>query len=143
MASLTHTNPDFVQLRSPHGIRAMKALVKSNKNAASLFYLLMEYMDKQNCLVASMDTLGELMDWSRSTTSRAVRFLRENNYVSVFKTGSSNVYTLNADVVWRTDNDKRVTALFTANVLLSLKEQDELVKTKVKRGVHKLELVTG
>jgi len=137
----TKLNRSFVQLADPDGINAMIALSKANTKAAALFYFMMKYIDKDNCLIVSMDTLGAKMDCSPRTASRAVRYLREHRYIAVFKSGSMNVYTLNSDIIWKDYGDKRTDALLQGAVLLGLEEQDADVQTRVKRSMNQLELV--
>ena len=139
--SATKLNPDFIQFANPGGLRAMQVLTRKNANAAALFYFMCEHMDKSNCLIASRTVLASRMCWSRSTVARAVRFLKQNKYVAVFKSGSSNVYCLNADIVWKTHADKRADAMLQGKVLLSLDEQDDDVQIKAKKSMHQLELI--
>ena len=139
--SLTRRNSKFVQLADPDGIKAMQVLSKANSKAASLFFLMMKYIDNENCLIASGQVLAEKMGCSPKTIQRNVKFLKEHNYIAVFKSGTSNVYTLNSDIVWKADGEKRASALLQGRVLLGLDEQDEQVQTKVRRGFKQLELV--
>jgi len=126
--SATKRNPDFVQLKDPDGIKAMRLLTKANPMAANVFYLFMQYMDKSNCLIVSMATIGSKLDISRPTVYRAVKYLKENRYIAVLKSGTTNVYCLNSDIVWKDNGDKRLEALLYGAVLLSLDEQEKPVK---------------
>jgi len=123
-------NLPFVQLSDPDGVEAMRLLMLSNSAAANVFCLFMQYMDKQNCLIVSMDTVGSKLGMARSTVYRAVKYLRDNKYIAVYKSGSTNVYTLNANIVWKDRGDRKSEALLYGSVLLSLDEQEPEIQVK-------------
>jgi len=127
MANALAKNVNFVQLSDPDGIKAMRVLTRKNPTAASVFYLFMQHMDKSNCLIVSMETIGSKLSMSRATVYRAVRYLKQNNYIAILKSGATNVYTLNANIVWRDRGDKKMEALLYGAVLLSLDEQEPVV----------------
>jgi len=141
MPSATKKNSPFVQLSDPDGIKAMRLLTNANPMAANVFYLFMQHMDSQNCLIVSMDTIGGKLGISRPTVYRAVKYLKENNYIAVLKSGTSNVYTLNANIVWKDRGDKKVEALLYGAVLLSLDEQPDDIKKIVAKKNNQLELI--
>jgi len=134
-------NLKFVQLADPDGIKAMRVLTKRNPAAAALFYALMEYIDKDNCLVASTAVLSAKMGVSASTVTRSVRYLRVHKYIAVLKSGSTNVYVLNSEIVWRDKGYKKAEALLQGSVLLSLDEQDDETKVAAHKQMHQLNLV--
>jgi len=131
--SATKLNKRFVQLSDPDGILAQEALTRANPAAATLFLFFMRKIDADNCLIVSQDIISEYMRTSVRTAQRAIKFLKDNNYIQVFKSGSSNVYTLNADIVWKSDGEGRVNALLTGKVMLSLVEQEPEVIKDVRR----------
>ncbi|MDQ6961330.1 MAG: replication/maintenance protein RepL [Mariprofundaceae bacterium] len=124
MPSATKKNSAFIQLTDPDGIDAMRVLTKANAMAANVFYFLMKYMDTDNCLVVSMHTISLSVGVSRQTISKSVSYLKKHQYIAVFKSGTSNVYTLNSNIVWKDRGDKKVEALLYGAVLLSLDEQE-------------------
>jgi len=131
MSNALKKNSSFVQLSDPSGIKAMRILMLESPTAANVFFLFMQHMDKSNCLIASMETIGSKLGLGRSTVYRAIKYLKENLYIAVYKSGSTNVYTLNADIVWKDRGDKKMEALLCAKVLLSLDEQDDDVQKNV------------
>ncbi len=131
--SATKLNKRFVQLSDPDGILAQEALTRAHPAAASLFLFFMRKIDADNCLIVSQEIIADYMRTSVRTAQRAIKFLKDNNYIQVYKTGSSNVYTLNADIVWKSDGEGRVNALLTGKVMLSLAEQEPKVEQDVKR----------
>jgi len=134
--------PNFVQVTNPDGINAMRALTKKHPQAASLFYILMEHMNENNCVMVSMALLARKMGVSRQTTSKAVTYLKTHRYLVVYKVGTTNAYSLNADLVWKSKSgDNRFEAMLTGKVLLTLDEQDDDVQIRVKKSMHQLELI--
>lgn len=115
----------FVQITDPDGINALQVLTTQNPKASSLFCILMKYMDDKNCVMVSMALLAKKMNTSRQTTSKAVTYLKKNRYIVVYKVGTTNAYSLNADLVWKSKSgNNRYEAMLDGKVLLSLDEQD-------------------
>jgi len=127
-------NLSFVQLSDPDGIKAVSALFAKapTKTPGQLFLLMMELMDKSNGLIASQSILAARLGISRPTLAAAVKYLTDNKYIAVYKSGTSNVYTLNASLVWKDYGHKKVEAQLDCRVLLSLDEQDDDVKQQAR-----------
>jgi DNA-binding MarR family transcriptional regulator len=108
---------------------AWAILIGSKPKAAQLLHLLVANMDKRGAVVASQHTLAELMGCSAPTVKRAVRALREDNWVDVSRIGSErggvNVYMINRRVAWADKRDNQRYAAFDARIILSASEQDQ------------------
>ena len=102
MSSALNKNFAFVQLSDPDGIKAVTALfAKAPTNAPGrLFMLMLELMDESNGLIASQTILASRLGVSRPTISSAVKYLQKHKYIAIYKSGNSNVYFLNASLVW-------------------------------------------
>jgi len=120
----------FTQVSDPDGWEAINALYKANPTAGSLFVEMVQLMDSSNGLIASMSTLGARIGKTRQTVAKAVSYLEKNKFIQVFKSGNTNVYTLNASLVWKDSGYKRVEAQLYCSVLLSLDEQSKEVQRK-------------
>ncbi len=118
---------DFAQVNRKEMIH-MRALIKSDPNAALVLMFIMEKMDKMNALVCSYQVLQEQLGLGRTTLSKAVKTLKDKGFLYVYKSGSSNVYVLNNQLVWTNHGDKAKYCLFPANVILSAAEQEEIKK---------------
>jgi len=123
-------NTPFIQLTDPTGIEAVRTLYKENRIAGDLFFFMSQHMDHTNCLIASMDVLAAAISRSRQTVSKTVKFLAENRYICVRRTGASNVYTLNADIVWKSYGHGKQYAALQGTVLLSSEEQKPVYKVE-------------
>jgi len=120
----------FTQVDVKDGWDAISNLYLKNPTAGAIFIEMTKSMDESNGLVASMETLGARVGKTRQTVAKACKFLKENKYIEVYKTGSSNVYVLNANIVWKDKHHKRVEAELYCKVLLSLNEQPKDIQEK-------------
>lgn len=117
-------NKDFIQLYRSH-IDDIARLVKDNAKAYDLFLLLLKHMDGSNALCVSRTALSELLECTEKTVSRAIKYLKDNGWICVLKSGTSNVYIVNPDVAWTSYGNQKKYCKFQANVLLSSSENAE------------------
>lgn len=117
-------NKDFVQLYRSH-IDDLARLAREQPRSYDLFMLLMKYMDGTNALCVSMQALTEIMQLSRQSLSKSVKYLKDNGWICVLKSGTSNVYIANPDVVWTSYGNQKQYCKFQANVLLASSENSE------------------
>ena len=120
-------NRDFIQLYRDH-IDDVAKLARDNGKAYDLFMLLVKHMDGTNALAVSNIALSELLQVTTRTVQRAVKYLMDNGWVCVLKSGTSNVYIVNPDVAWTSYGNQKQYCKFQANVLLSSSENAEYLK---------------
>ena len=120
-------NRDFIQLYRAH-IDDVAKLARDNGKAYDLFMLLVKHMDGTNALAVSNIALSELLQVTTRTVQRAVKYLKDNGWVCVLKSGTSNVYIVNPDVAWTSYGNQKQYCKFQANVLLSSSENAEYLK---------------
>ena len=82
-------------------------------------------MDGTNALCVSNKALQEILGCSKPTVCKAVNFLRDNGWICVLKSGTSNVYIVNPDVAWTSYGNQKQYCQFQASVLLSSSENAE------------------
>lgn len=117
-------NKDFIQLYRDH-VDNIATLAGENYSAYKLLMLLCKHMDGTNALCVSMIALTEIMELSRQSVSKAVKYLKENGWICVLKNGTSNVYIVNPEVAWTSYGNQKQYCKFQANVLLSSSENAE------------------
>lgn len=117
-------NMDFVQV-SRAELRAIAELGAKSALALDLLMVLAQSMDKQNAVMISFKAMQQILGKSRPTLDRAVRLLREDNWIQVVKVGTANAYILNSSVFWTDRGDKRHMASFKAQIVTTLDEQDK------------------
>ena len=116
-------NQDFIQLY--RGNLDNLVALSQNKQAFDLFMLLMKHMDGMNALTASYKVLTEILGISDSTLKRAIKYLKDNGYLCVLKSGTSNVYVINPDIAWTSYGYQKQYCKFQSNLLLSSTENHE------------------
>lgn len=130
-------NKPFFQFYK-HNFKAVRKMMKENPLGANLFMFLIENMDSKNALLVSQKALEEALDVGRTSIYNATKYLIENQFIKVLKSGTSNIYCVNADIVWTQRAEKKVHAKFEAAVYLTLSEQDEDVITRVQSEFQKV-----
>jgi len=115
-------NRDFVQY-SRKSMKELAYLQQKSGLAGALFTYISMNMNTENKLLVSQETLAEIFEVNRVSISKAIKLLIEKKFLTILKSGNSNIYCLNADVVWSTDNKKKEYAEFKTNVIISKTEQ--------------------
>ena len=72
-----------------------------NGLAVAIFHYLAMKSDKYNKATCSYKDMMKELGVSKRSISRAISLLEENRLVTVYKSGSSNYYILNNDVIWK------------------------------------------
>lgn len=117
----------------------MRELARKSPLAHEILYYLVEHMGKTtNAVVVSYKTLQEVTDVSRSTVARAVKVLKDDNWIDTVKIGSATAYAVNARVFWQASRNQKEYAVFQATVVAAASEQESDFRDKAK---HKLKHV--
>ena len=90
-------------------------------------------MDSYNAVMCSQTVLQEQFDVSRVTISRAIKLLKEKQFIDVYKSGTSNVYAVNKQIAWSSWGSNFKHGKFGANIILSESEQENDVKLKIEK----------
>jgi len=131
-------NLPFFQFRK-HNFKLIRKLNQKSPLAANLFFFLVENMNgNTNSLIVSQDTLCDMLECGRTSIYNAIKVLTEGLYIQVLKSGTSNIYCVNADIVWTKRADAVYFAHFNASVYVTSNEQDEEQKVKIKKRFEKI-----
>ena len=120
-------NKNFVQLNRDF-MMDIAILGKDNPNALSVFMFISQNMDGNNALCVSMKALEEALNLSRSTLSRAVKYLKEKGWLCVLKTGTSNVYIINPEIEWTSWANQKKYCKFQTNIIVTPSENPDFLK---------------
>lgn len=131
-------NPPFLQV-SDENLIAIQMLTIKNGLAGSIFFFFCENMNGNNSVACSYKVLEDYFNASRMSIYRAIKLLKERNFIAISKMGNVNVYHLNEKLVWRKGKDKRKYARFSATVVLSEEEQKN--HKEIKNEVKKMNVV--
>ena len=119
-------------------------LMSKSPIAYRIFKFLINNMDGYNAVVCSYKVLQEHFDISQVTVARAIKLLKEKQYIGIYKSGTSNIYCVNKNIVWSSWGSNYKYAKFGANIILSKAEQEiqeEKEKNKVKIKTEKIKQV--
>ena len=116
-------NADFIQFyrRSLDFV----ADLSTHPAALRLFMFIVKHMDGSNALCVSMNALQECLGISRQSISTSIKYLKDNGYLCVFKSGTSNVYVINPDIAWTSYGYQKQYCKFNATVFLAGTENAE------------------
>lgn len=107
-------------------------LMSKSPIAYRIFKFLINNMDGHNAVICSYKVIQEYFGISQVTVSRAIKLLKDKKYIDVYKSGTSNVYAINKQIVWNSWGTNFNYAKFGANIVISEKEQENLIiKNKV------------
>ena len=113
----------WTQYNNEHTKEMMFLALKHPKAHAILLFLV-DQMDTYNAVMCSNKVLQEILGVSRQTISASIKVLKDNGFIAVLKSGTSNVYAINDSVYWKSWGNKKQYSKFPANVFLALSEQD-------------------
>ncbi len=104
----------------------LQALIRRNRFAAELVLALMRQMQPGGggVVVASRQTMCELIGASMPSVERALRLLIDEGWVQRIKVGGAHALAINSRVAWVGPRDDLPHAVFTATVIASRAEQD-------------------
>jgi DNA-binding transcriptional ArsR family regulator len=117
-------NDNFVQLYVDK-LDLIIEMTSENKTAVQIFVWLLKHMDKRNALVVSQIALAEAFSITERSIRYAIAYLKEKKAITVLKSGSTNIYAVNAQIAWKADARGKKYAHFDAAVYIAASEQDE------------------
>jgi hypothetical protein len=120
-------NPFFFQFNKGT-YPAVRKLLIDYPLAGNVMLFLVEHMDNINSITVSFSALSEVFGRTRQSLSKAIKHLKDHQFVEVYKSGNMNVYCLNANVVWHRSRENIKYAKFKTNVYMTYNEQ--MVKEK-------------
>lgn len=135
---LEKANPKFVQVTNQN-LPAIQKLIAKNSLAGGIFFFFCENMNNNNSVACSSKVIEDYFDSSRMSVYRAIKLLKERNFISTSKMGNINVYHLNEKLVWKKEKDKRKYAKFSATIILS--EEEQISHKKVKSDMKKMNVI--
>ena len=103
----------------------LRSCLSENPRALQILLFLFENMDGYNAVVCSYSVLCEACGGvSRQTATKAVKYLKDHGFIYVYKSGTSNVYVANKNLVWNSYGSNAKYCKFPASVVLSYSEQN-------------------
>lgn len=132
-------NGDFVQFSRQYMKNIAQISKNSNQTTLELFMFICEHMDGYNSLMASYQVFMDYTGRSKATIQRSIKWLYDNGFLDILKSGTSNVYIINQNVAWTSYANQKKYCKFAGNILISAAEnKDWFYRTHGSR-VKKLE----
>jgi hypothetical protein len=100
-------------------------MTKENPTALTVFLWIIKFMDDRNALVASQQSIADALKLHKNTVYLAVKYLKEKKALIVLRSSNTNIFAINAQIVWRDSVDAKRFAHFDAKVYISEFEQQE------------------
>ena len=103
--------------------------------ASALLHYMCAYMGEQNALVVPQSVLAKALGVSDRTISTAIADLASNQWIQIVRLGRGKecAYIINDRVAWDKPRDKLNLSLFSATVMASADDQDELDGPELRR----------
>lgn len=112
---------NFIQFNKA-SYKAEDQLLEKSSTAYRVFKFLVQNMDNYNAVMCSHTVLEENLNISNSTVKRAIKLLKSEKFIDIYKSGTSNVYCINKNIVWSSWGTNFKYAKFGANIILSKTE---------------------
>lgn len=123
--SVKNRVPGGYYMMSRQAEKNLRAIQRDNPSAALVFSIIRENMQiGTNAVTISQAALCKILNLSRSTISRATKYLSSNSYVQIIKTGNVSTYVVNERIAFAGSPGQRK-AVFSATVVAHEVEQDE------------------
>lgn len=134
-------NYNFVQV-SRNYLKEWRLLMRKSPLASEVLMFLVEHMGRTtNAVVCSYTTLTEATGVSRASVARALKLLKEDNWIDSVKIGNATAYAVNARVFWQAGRHQKQYAIFQATVIASGTEQDSDFKLKAKESIRHIPFI--
>lgn len=125
-ASQATGSPISFAMVEMHALEALHELMRRAPRAAELAVCLISHMrpGSGGVVLASRETMRELLGCSMPTVERALRVLISEGWVQRVKVGGAHALAINSRVAWVGPRGDLTHAVFEATVIASRSEQD-------------------
>lgn len=117
-------NSNFVMMYREH-MPEIRWLMKKSRYASNIFNFILEHMDYNNALMCSYQVFMDYFEISKPTVTRAIKLLKDNGFIDVLKSGTSNVYIVNQEIAWSSWDNQKKYCKFNGNILISAIENKD------------------
>lgn len=124
------------------GLQELQKLSMRSPAAMGTLLYLVNNMSRSNALVVSQAAIAAGIGAKRESVNRALRYLKEHNFIQILKAGGCTVYVVNSKVAWQGNRGERYAA-FGADVIALESEQDADVIEDTRPLKQVPKLVTG
>lgn len=136
-------NYNFVQVSRGY-LKEMRKLARKSPLGHEILYYLVEHMGKTtNAVVCSYKTICETTEASRASVGRAIKILKDDNWIETVKIGNATAYCVNERAFWQAGRNQRRYAIFSATVIASESEQESNFREKAKQELTYVPIISS
>ena len=117
-------NSNFVMMYREH-MPEIRWLMKKSGIAGAMFNFTLDHMDYNNALMCSYQVFIDYFQISKQTVTRSIKLLKDNGFIDILKSGTSNIYIVNSEVAWTSWDNQKKYCKFQGNVLISATENKD------------------
>lgn len=111
--------------------KLMTLVDKPCGGAAMKVYLLMTKLsDRTNALIVGVKTIADCLGISKEMVNKAIKTLKDNQFVQSAKVGNSTVYLLNPDIAYKGYGKFHGLCQFQGSIVLNADEAKQIKKLK-------------
>ena len=137
----TGENSNFIQLNRSY-MREMRGLARRSPVGMQILLYLTENMGiGTNAVICSYKTLQEITILSRTSVAKAIKVLKDDNWIDAIKIGNATAYCVNERAFWQSGKHQRKYAKFSATVIASESEQDSDYHEKAKQKLTYIPII--
>lgn len=134
-------NYNFVQMNRSF-LKDWRLLTKKSPLATELLMYLIEHMGRtSNAVVVSYAVLAEILDTSKATVGRALKVLRDDNWIDTVRIGGTTAIAVNARAFWQAARNQKHYAVFQATVIAGASEQPSDYREKAKQKLRHIPII--
>ena len=100
-------------------------LATNHPKANGILLFLLDQMDSYNAVMCSYKVLQEALGMGQVTVARSIKILKDTGFISVYKSGTSNIYAVNKQRAWSSWGTNHKYAKFEARIIISESEQEK------------------
>jgi DNA-binding transcriptional ArsR family regulator len=100
-------------------------LATNHPKANGILLFLLDQMDSYNAVMCSYKVLQEALGMGQATVARSIKILKDTGFISVYKSGTSNIYAVNKQLAWSSWGTNHKYAKFEARIIISESEQEK------------------
>lgn len=117
-------NNNFVMMYREH-MPEIRWLIKKSRYSSNIFNFILEHMDYNNALMCSYQVFMDYFEISSETVRKSIKLLKDNGFIDVLKSGTSNVYIVNQEIAWSSWDNQKKYCKFNGNILISATENKD------------------
>jgi len=115
--------------------------MRESPPAYRLLRFIAQNMDNYNALMCSYKVFQESLGYGRATIARAVKLLKEKNFIRIAKSGTANIYLVNKQLYWHSYGTNYARAEFGAKIIVTADEQEPEDRKQIEFDVKRQKIL--